>query len=419
MKRNPVPSYLRHGQKDQARAVWTLPNGQRKFKLLPGRFNSPESKTAYARLIAEVAASPMAMPTQSDDPDGITISELFAAYKRYAETYYRTPDGKPTNEFRNIGLALRPVRELYDSTPAKDFGPLALKAVRNRIVKAGIVRTQVNKQIDRIRRAFKWAAGEELLPASVYEALRLVPGLRAGRSEAEESEAIKPIDDTTVKATLPLLPRHIRAMVELMACTGMRPGEVCGMTLNQIERGPAVWIYRPRIHKTSHIGKHRMIPLGPRGKEILSAFLGTQILDPDEPIFSPSRCREERYTEMRAARKSKVTPSQICRKKSKPKWVPGRQYTPMAIAHAIRKAINIENIRRKQRAGREGRKLTDSDLLEVWNPYRLRHSFATKVRREHGLEAAQVLLGHSRADVTQTYAERNETLAVNVAAKIG
>jgi site-specific recombinase XerC len=53
------------------------------------------------------------------------------------------------------------------------------------------------------------------------------------------------------------------------------------------------------------------------------------------------------------------------------------------------------------------------------HPNQLRHSFATRVRKEHGLEAAQVLLGHSRADVTQVYAERNERLASAVAAKIG
>ena len=41
------------------------------------------------------------------------------------------------------------------------------------------------------------------------------------------------------------------------------------------------------------------------------------------------------------------------------------------------------------------------------------------VRREHGLEAAQVLLDHSRTDVTQLYAEKNEALAATVAAKIG
>ena len=54
-----------------------------------------------------------------------------------------------------------------------------------------------------------------------------------------------------------------------------------------------------------------------------------------------------------------------------------------------------------------------------WHPNQLRHSVATRVRKEHGLEAAQVLLGHSKADTTQIYAERNEALATEIAAKIG
>jgi site-specific recombinase XerC len=49
----------------------------------------------------------------------------------------------------------------------------------------------------------------------------------------------------------------------------------------------------------------------------------------------------------------------------------------------------------------------------------LRHSFATAIRKEHGLEAAQVLLGHARADVTQVYAERDEELAARVAEQVG
>jgi len=41
------------------------------------------------------------------------------------------------------------------------------------------------------------------------------------------------------------------------------------------------------------------------------------------------------------------------------------------------------------------------------------------VRKEHGLEAAQVLLGHSKADTTQIYAERNDALAASVALRVG
>ncbi len=54
-----------------------------------------------------------------------------------------------------------------------------------------------------------------------------------------------------------------------------------------------------------------------------------------------------------------------------------------------------------------------------WYPNQLRHTAATRIRRESGLEAAQVVLGHSKADVTQVYAERNHELARHVMAQQG
>ena len=67
----------------------------------------------------------------------------------------------------------------------------------------------------------------------------------------------------------------------------------------------------------------------------------------------------------------------------------------------------------------------DGDELEKWRkkhrwaPNRLRHSAATLVRHEFGLEAAQNVLGHASADVSQIYAERDITKAAAVMAKIG
>jgi integrase len=54
-----------------------------------------------------------------------------------------------------------------------------------------------------------------------------------------------------------------------------------------------------------------------------------------------------------------------------------------------------------------------------WHPNQLRHTRATEIRRRYGLEAAQVLLGHAKADVTQVYAERDLSLAEHVAGEIG
>ena len=59
------------------------------------------------------------------------------------------------------------------------------------------------------------------------------------------------------------------------------------------------------------------------------------------------------------------------------------------------------------------------DQLSRWGPNRLRHTATTEIRRTFGLEAAQVTLGHSQADVTQIYAEKDLTLAAKVAREIG
>ena len=40
---------------------------------------------------------------------------------------------------------------------------------------------------------FKWAAAEGKLPASVHDTLRLIPGLRRGRTEARETDPVKPV----------------------------------------------------------------------------------------------------------------------------------------------------------------------------------------------------------------------------------
>ena len=53
------------------------------------------------------------------------------------------------------------------------------------------------------------------------------------------------------------------------------------------------------------------------------------------------------------------------------------------------------------------RKAAERAGVPHWHPNQLRHTFATEVRRTHGLEAAQAALGHSKADVTQVYAERD------------
>ncbi len=79
-----------------------------------------------------------------------------------------------------IKSAMRPVRELYGSSPAREFGPLALEAVRQRLIATGRSRSGINGAIGRVRRVFRWGVSKELIPPSVSQALATMEGLRKG-----------------------------------------------------------------------------------------------------------------------------------------------------------------------------------------------------------------------------------------------
>ena len=54
-----------------------------------------------------------------------------------------------------------------------------------------------------------------------------------------------------------------------------------------------------------------------------------------------------------------------------------------------------------------------------WHPHQLRHNAATRLRREYGLEAAQVILGHKTLSVTEVYAEKNVAAARKIMGEVG
>src|ERR1700683_3492430 len=113
---------------------------------------------------------------------------MLLAYWRWGEKTYCDGEGKPTRELENLKDALRPLRKLYGNTEAAQFGPLALRTVREDMIAAGLCRRTINTRIGRLKRVFRWGVSYEMLPASVYEALRSVPGLQRGRGEARDTE---------------------------------------------------------------------------------------------------------------------------------------------------------------------------------------------------------------------------------------
>jgi integrase len=314
-----TPSYRRH--KPSGQAVVTLDGRD----LYLGRYGSPESRAEYDRLIAEWLVNGRRLPPPaSGQGSDLSVNEMLLAYLRHADSYY-VKNGKPTVEPGNIRLAVRPLRQLYGLSPAQDFGPLGLKAVRQAMVGAGLCRSEINRQVGLIVRAFKWAVSEEIIPPSVHQALQTVNGLRRGRSDVRESEPVKPVPEAFVDAIRPHVSRQVWAMVELQHLTGMRPGEVCIMRSADLDTAGRVWAYRPSSHKTEHHGRDRVIHLGPQAQAVLRPWLR---VDLSAFLFSPREAMDERRAEMRSSRTTKVQPTQQSRRKVKPRKYPGESYTP-------------------------------------------------------------------------------------------
>lgn len=201
-----LPKYRKH--KASGQAVVTL-NGRDCYL---GPHGTSASKAFYDRLIAEwlIQGRRAAEPKVEE----ITVIVLCGRYLRFAKGYY-LKDGKCTGTVPAIKAAIKYLREWYGRTLTSDFGPLALKAIRQKMVEDGLSRTYVNSHVARIKRMFKWGVSEQLVPPATYQGLATVAGLLRGRTPAHENPPILPVDDAIVDATLPFMPEVAADMVRL------------------------------------------------------------------------------------------------------------------------------------------------------------------------------------------------------------
>lgn len=423
-----APSYLLHKATGQARVRI---DGR---DIYLGRHGTPESRDRYDEVVAEWYSR-----QGNVDPVTLRIDDLAIQFVAWADGYYLKPDGTPTGEADSLRHAIRPVVERFGRLRAREFGPLKLKEVQGLLAESGHCRTNINRMVGRIKRMFRWGVENELLPIETYSALATVSALRAGRSGARESEPVEAVPEATVNATIARLSPVLVAMVRLQLLTGMRPGEVCAMRPADVTIGTdGVWCYRPGQHKTAHHGKERRIYIGPEGQDILRPFLDR---DAEAFCFSPAESRAAFDAERRENRSSPITPSQRARRrKRKPKRTPQTRYSkdsyrravergcekafgmPAALRDVGRAVARMTNASDTEREAARERLRAEASVWRAehcWSPNQLRHTRGTLIRERFGLEAAQVVLGHSDADTTQIYAERDFATAAKIMREIG
>jgi integrase len=425
------PTYCHH--KASGQAVVRLDGND----IYLGKHGSAESRAKFNALIAEWLANGRRLPV---DPTQTTIAEIAAAFRKHARNYYRHPDGTATSEVTAFDIALKPLLKLYGKSVAAEFGPLRLKTVRDEMIHLGWCRASINKHVGRIKHLFKWAAENELVKPDVYHGLLAVSGLRMGRSDAEESRPVKPVSLEVVNATLPHVSAEVQTMIRLQLITGMRSGEVVSMRTGDIDRSGKLWVYRPSHHKNLHRGHAREVYLGPKAQELLTPYLK---LDPQRYLFNPKEAEQQRLEKRHGERKTPLDQGNRpgTNQKRRRGRSPKDHYSVASFRRAIERGCEFafgmpDEIREPRgKAKKSELELPGDEQAKrradrakargawheqhCWFPHQLRHTAATELRKTHGLEAAQVLLGHRTLTVTQLYAEKNLEAAMKIASQVG
>ena len=351
--RKQLPKYCKH--KPSGRAYVRI--GSKMYYL--GKYGSDISRREYDRIIAEFVANGRQPFYGADE---ILVEALIARFLDYAEKElnYSTPaEGR-------IRKILRLLNKLYGKQPVSAFTPAALKVVRQQFVDCKFARNTVNNYVGIIKQVFYWGCEEEIVPAEVGAALRMVKHLQAGRTSAVDYDAVEPVADDIVEKTLPHLKPTVRDMVKVQRLISGRPQDIFNMRFCDIDRSEAIWRYTPFTHKTKKRGKVREIPIGPKAQQILQLYLA-KCTDETAFVFTTSR---------------------------------GNQCSGGYYCNAVNTAC-------------------DKAEVERWSPNQLRHAGGTEIRSKFGLEYAQASLGHSRARTTEIYAKVSYEKAAMVAKEIG
>lgn len=329
----------------------------KKIYFPPHPFGSPESWHAYERWCrANVEREDVAFE------DG-SIASLVLQFLIHAQSEY---GGPKSSEFSAYRIVCDHLLRFAGDDLLSEFGPRRFRAFLAFLEEQGRWNaTTLRKMAGKTKRIIKWGVSHECVRPEQLVALQTVE--YTPRS-IRPIRVVEPVEWRTVVATLRQLNPTVAAMVRIQARTGMRSANLCELRAREIDQTREVWQYTPSTHKTAHKGKSLTIFLGPRTQRILAPRLATA--EPGGFLFVPQGPNPDTRD----------------------------HYRPSSYRQAI--------LRAARRAG-----------VAPWHPHQLRHTVATVVRAEMGVEAAQVFLGHAHASTTQLYAERSAALAERVARK--
>lgn len=313
----------------------------------------------------------------------MTVAALAQMYLAHAAKEFNGQHGH--KEVATIRHAFAPLITLYGQVHPSEIQPLRLRAARQFWIEQGRARSTIQARMQRLRKAWRWGRQVGLIEIDLPD----IGTLRYGH--APEPEAVKPVDLALVEMTLPHLSKGARSLIKLIMYTGMRPGEACGLSVDALDTTCNPWVYRPKHHKTAWKGCKREIFLGPKAQMLLAASVCKAAAAKTQNALGATSAGCIATAIPNAI--GKTTTTIFLTQRDAP-WKTTSLY--MSVFNACR---------------RHG--------LPHWHPNQIRHTVATMLRKECGLDSAQAVLGHSKIETTQHYAVRQNQLASEAAIRYG
>ena len=238
-----------------------------------GRFGSDDSRARYEAALLRLASAAFGTKNAKVPDVGLCVCELMASYFADRRIYFKVDETPGWTEFDNIRTAVVPFVNVHQDVIVSEIRPTTLLEWQKHLIARKFARSTINKRVGAIVRMFKWGVSRELVPVEVLTALQTVESLRAGRTEAVESEPVTAIDRATVEKTLPCMTPIVAAAVQTQWLCGMRPNETLSLTPADIRQDGEIWLYLPASHKNQHRG-HTLVKAIPRRVQtVLTPFL--------------------------------------------------------------------------------------------------------------------------------------------------
>lgn len=280
------------------------------------------------------------------------------------------------------------------------------------MIESGWCRETINHNVIRVKKVFRWAAAEQLLPPTVHAGLACVPHLSKHRSDAREAAPKGVLKPELIRAVEPYVTPQVWALIQLQLHCCARAGELLKLRVADLDMSDEVWSANLREHKNAHRGHRRMIFFGVPGQVILRPFLENR--SHDAYLFCPRDAVRYRHRDASHHRRSGQQPTP-----RRTERVIKEHYTTAsyrrAVYRACVKAFPIpDSIQLISDSDVRARRAAEWRRQHYWSPHDLRHFAATRVRDRYNVDVSQVLLGHKRTEATQIYAEVNYAKAREV-----